>query len=289
MFLRSFLDFDGLTAGEIDARLFTWWFGPGFVAFFVSAPGSYLYTSSAATFIGMVLTGLVVLRDAKRARVARPWLWVVVTAFVPLIGWLLYGRVRARDVSTGIAAYRGRPSARSRLLNPFWQVRQELRTQLSPGDCAARLNALRVNWTSPRQWFSPQRERPLDMQGNVSSRGFSLRWRHALTRGGGLTEASAWFETRDGTTLIHLRLGQSVGDRVLLLLWLAIGAIVGVPLAISNPPGAPPGFHQLWLAGWIGLFLLSHVLLRTISRDDDVRLRILIMQALDAEEIGQAG
>lgn len=36
MFLRSFVDFDGLTADEIFARLFAWWFGPSFVAFFVS-------------------------------------------------------------------------------------------------------------------------------------------------------------------------------------------------------------------------------------------------------------
>jgi hypothetical protein len=285
VFLGSFVDFDGLTAGEIDARLFTWWFGPGFLALLVAAPGSssYLYVSSAAIFIGMVLTGLVVLRDAKRASVARPWLWVFVTAFVPLIGWWLYGRARAPDHTIGIPEYRGRPSALARLVNPFWQVRLELRTHLSREECAARLNELRVNWTSPRQWFSPERERPL--QGSVSSRGFSVRWRHSMTRPGLLTEASSRFETRGAATIVHLRLGQSVWDRFFVLLWLAIAAVVGVPLAVTNPPGVPGGFHLFWLAGWLGFFLLLHLGIRTISRDDDLRLRRLIIQVLEAEEM----
>jgi hypothetical protein len=234
----------------------------------------------------VVSTGLVVLRDAKRAAVARPWVWVIVTAFVPLIGWVLYGRVRAPELAVDVPPYRGRPSALSRFVNPFWRVRLELRTHLSPEDCAARLDALRLHLTSPRQWFGRQQERPL--QGRVSSRGFAVRWRHAMTRQGGLTEASSRFEAHGDATLIHLRLGQSVGDRFFVLLWLGIAAAVGVPFAITNPPWAPVGFQQFWLAGWLGIFLLVHVLIRTISRDDDLRLRRLIMRTLEAEEIAPA-
>jgi hypothetical protein len=283
VFLRTFVEFDGLTASEIVARLFAWWFGPGLVALFTSTSDAYVYTSSAATVIGVALTGLVVLRDAKRAAVARPWMWAIVAAFVPLIGWLLYGRVRAPEIAEDVPPYRGRPSALSRYVNPFWQVRLELRTHLSPEDCAARLDALRLHLTSPRQWFGRQKERPL--QGSVSSRGFAVRWRHAMTRAGLLTEASSRFEPRGDATMIHLRLGQSVGDRFFVLLWLGIAAAVGVPFALTGSPGAPAGFQQFWLAGWLGIFLLVHVLIRTISRDDDLRLRRLIMQTLEAEDV----
>jgi len=289
MFLRSFIDFDGLTAGEIDARLFWWWFGPSFLALlvrlFVPTLDSYVNVTDAAVYAGVALTGLVVFRDARRGGVATAWLWAVATSVIPLVGWWAYGRVRAPDRAVATVVYRGRPSTIARYANPFWQVRSELLTQMSPEDCVTRLNTIRWNWMSPRQWFTSQRERPV--QGSVSPRGFSLRWRHAMTRSGLLTEASARFEKRGGATLIRLRLGQSVGDRLLIILWLAVTAVVGVPLAISNPPGAPPGFHQLWLAGWVGFFLLIHLGVRAISRDDDVRLRRLIVQLLEAAESPQ--
>ena len=302
MFLRSLVDFDGLTADEIFARLFAWWFGPGFLAAFVlliAAPfGSRAdqpnavqliggQVGSAAAYAGIILTGLVVLRDGLRAGLRRPWLWALVAAVVPLVGWWMYGRARAPDLANSIAEYPGRPSTLARYFNPFWQVKIELLTHLSAEECAARLNAVRVNWMSPGQWFSTKKERPL--QGSISSRGFSVRWRHAMTRPGLLTQASARFGTRGGATLIPLRLGQSVGDRVWVFLWLAIVAFVGIPLAIREPAGAPPGFGQFWLAGWVGIFLLVYVLIRTISRDDDLRLRRLIMQTLEAEEIGPPG
>ena len=286
MFARSFMDFDGLTADEILARLFLWWFGPSFLTIFlrliVPTPVS-LDVSSAATTAGIVLTGLVVLRDAQRAGIANPWMWAVATAFVPLIGWWMYGRARAPHVAVDTGDYRGRPSALARYINPLWQVRLELLTHLSPDECAIRLNAVRLNWMSPRQWFSSQRERPV--QGSVNSRGFSLRWRHAMTRPGLLTEASARFERRGGATLVRLRLGQSVGDRVWVLLWLAIAALVGIPLVASNAAGGADGFAQFWLAGWVSIFVVLYVLIRAISRDDDLRLRRLIMEALDAEEL----
>jgi hypothetical protein len=286
VFLRSFVDFDGLTADEILARLFLWWFGPGFLTLFlrliVPTPVS-LDVSSAATTAGIVLTGLVVLRDAQRAGLANPWMWAVVTAVVPLIGWWMYGRARAPDIAIAIPEYTGRPSPLARYVNPFWRARLELVTRLSPEQCAERLNALNLNWMSPRQWFSSQRERPV--RGSVSPRGFSVRWRHSLSRPGMLTEASARFEKRDGVTAIHLRLGESVGDRVLVLLWLAIALLLGVPLALRPSPSAPVSFDQLWIVGWVGLFVLLYLLIRAISRDDDLRLRRLIMDALEAEEL----
>ena len=252
-----------------------------FVRFLVPASNSYVDISSGAAYGGVLLTGLVVFRDALHAGVATPWLWAVATAAVPLIGWWAYGRVRAPEASVALAAYRGRPSAVARYANPFWQTRLELLTRLSPEECATRLNAVRWNWLSPRQWFALHQEHPI--QGSVSPRGFSVRWRHAMTRPGLLTEASARFEKRNGATLIRLRLGQSVGDRVLVVGWFAIAAIVGAPIAISNPLGAPPGFHQLWLIGWVGLFVLLYLFIRFISRDDDLRLWRLILQQLEAE------
>ena len=286
MFRRSFINFDGLTADEILARLFAWWFGPGFLTLFVRlfvATPSFPDASSAAAYAGIVLTGLVVLRDAQRAGVAKPWVWAVATAVVPLIGWWAYGRVRAPDSAIAIPEYSGRPSALSRYVNPFWQARLELQTRLSPEECAERLNAVNLNWMSPRQWFSSQQERPV--RGTVSPRGFSVRWRHSSTRPGLLTEASARFETRDGVTAIPLRLGLSVGDRVLVLLWLAVALFLGMPLALLPSPGASVSFDQLWIIGWVGLFVLLYLAIRTTSRDDDLRLRSLIMQALEAEEL----
>jgi hypothetical protein len=70
----------------------------------------------------------------------------------------------------------------------------------------------------------------------------------------------------------------------LVLIWLAIALLAGVPLVMSNPAGAPDGFAQFWLIGWIGLFLVIYVFIRTVSRDDDVRLRRLILQVLEAED-----
>ena len=109
-----------------------------------------------------------------------------------------------------------------------------------------------------------------------------------MTRPGLLTEASARFEKRDGATLIHLRLGQSVGDRIWVALWLVIAVIVGVPLAASASTAAN-GFGQLWLIGWVGIFVVIYVLIRTISRDDDLRLRVFIMETLEAEAITLSG
>lgn len=94
---------------------------------------------------------------------------------------------------------------------------------------------------------------------------------------------------RGGATVIHLRLVQSVGDRVWVFLWLAIVALVGVPLAVGDPAGTPAAFGRLWLAGWVGIFLFVYLLVRTISRDDDLRLRRLIMQTLEAEDIDPQG
>jgi len=69
------------------------------------------------------------------------------------------------------------------------------------------------------------------------------------------------------------------------VLWLAIAVLVGLQLAISEPAGAPRGFGVFCFSGWVGIGVLLFTMIRWISRDDDIRLRRLIFEALEAEEL----
>jgi hypothetical protein len=140
-----------------------------------------------------------------------------------------------------------------------------------------------VHWTSPGQWFASQRSRPV--QGKANSRGFSLKWRHALTRPGGLPKASGRFESRAGATIVRMWLGMSVLDGMFVVSWLLIAVFVGLPMAIVAPSTrATPGFGVLWFVGWISIGALLFTMIRWISRDDDIRLRRLIIEELEAKE-----
>jgi hypothetical protein len=284
VFWRSFIDFDGLTSEEILARLFCWYFGPSFAFLFFSVFGDWAqFFGGEVAYLGIVLTAIVVWRDAQRARIERSWMWAVLAGLIPLLGWWAYGRRRATPRKEGADGYPERAPALVRFLNPFWRTRLSLVTHLSPDDCAERLNARCVHWTSPSEWFSVQHTRPL--QGKATRRGFSLKWRHAMTRPGGLPQASGRFEQRAGATIVRLRLGMSILDGAFVVLWLLIAILVGVPGAVVPAAGAPPGFGVLWLSGWVGVGVIVFTLIRWISRDDDIRLRRLIIEELEAEEL----
>jgi hypothetical protein len=283
VFWRSFIDFDGLSSDEVLARLFFWYFAPSFGALFLALTIGSAQVPSEIGYLGIAATAFVVWRDAQRARIERPWAWAVLAGLVPLLGWWAYGRRRAPRRAHVTHTYPRRASALVRYVHPFWRTRLTLLTHLSPDECAARLNDLCVHWTSPSQWFSLEGARPV--QGKANRRTFSLKWRHAMTRPGGLPEASGRFEERAGATLVRLWVGMSVFDGMFFVLWLAIAILVGLPLAITQPAGAPPGFGLIWFSGWVGIGLLVFTMVRWISRDDDVRLRRLIIEALEAEEI----
>lgn len=283
MFWRSFINFDGLTSDEVLARLFFWYFGPGFLVFFFAPPVGSAEFLGGVPYFGVPLAAFVVWRDAERVRIERPWAWALLAGLVPLVGWWAYGRRRAGSGVSTDHAYPGRASAFVRYLYPFWRTRLTLVTHLSPDDCAKRLNDRCVHWSSPSQWFSTQGNRPL--QGKASRRGFSLKWRHSLTRRGGLPQASGRFEERAGATVVRLWLGMSVLDGMFVVVWLAVAILVGVPGAIAEPAGAPAGFGLFWLSGWVGIGVLVFTMIRWISRADDIRLRRLILDELGAEEL----
>jgi hypothetical protein len=78
---------------------------------------------------------------------------------------------------------------------------------------------------------------------------------------------------------------MSILDGAFVVLWLLIAILVGVPGAVVPAAGAPPGFGVLWLSGWVGVGVIVFTLIRWISRDDDIRLRRLIIEELEAEEL----
>jgi hypothetical protein len=283
MFWRSFIDFEGLTSDEVLARLFIWYFGPSFVAFFFTLSIGSADVRSGPAYLGIAFTAFVVWRDAQQARIERPWAWAAVAGLVPLVGWWAYGRRRAPLRTQVARAYPGRAPALVRYLHPFWRTRLTLITHLSSDECGRRLNRLCVHWTSPSEWLSRQDTRPV--QGKASRRGFTLKWRHALTRPGGLPQASGRFEARAGATVVRLWLGMSVLDGMFFVMWIAVAVLVGVPGAITPSASAPSGFGVFWLSGWVGIGLLMFTMIRWISRDDDIRLRRLILEALEAEEV----
>src|SRR5712692_4584487 len=92
---RSVIDFDGLTSDEIFARLFLWWFGPQFAVFFFALPGRPTEFLTSIGYLGVLLTALVVWRDADGVGIERPWMWALLAGLVPLLGWWAYGRRRA--------------------------------------------------------------------------------------------------------------------------------------------------------------------------------------------------
>lgn len=283
MFTRSFVDFSGLTSDEVLARLFVWYFGPSFLALFFRGllPSADLLSASA--YVGIGLTAIVVWSDAHRAGIERPWAWAALAGLVPLIGWWAYGRRRAPARARIERAYPGRASTLVRYVHPFWRTRHTLITHLSPEECSHRLSELCVGWMSPSQWLSLHKARPL--QGKASARGFSLKWRHALTRPGGLPQASGRFEQRAGATVVRMWLGMSVLDGMFVVMWLAVAIFVGIPIATMPSSDAPQGFGLFWLSGWVGIGLLVFTMVRWISRDDDIQLRRIVLEALQADEV----
>jgi len=274
VFVRSLVDFDRLATSEIVGRLFFWWFGPGFLLLGVEFSGVLpkgVASATPATAIGVALTFVVVARDAYMGRLPKPFLWAVFSAFVPLIGWLFYGRARSGE---GLREHArpvtipGRGSAIQRYLNPFWSYRRRLVTALSAEACAERLRARTVRWFAIGDWFSLHDAKPF--QDSVSRRGFSLRIRHTMTRPSMTTEASGRLESQVDGTIIYIRFGLSVLDRAL---W--IGMMLFFLIA-----GVSTGFLFLLL------FMVALVaVIRAIARDDDLALYGRIASELQARAI----
>ncbi len=285
-FLRSAVIFDGLTRGEIFARLFLWWFGPGFVALFLDLLfRSTVYRDPLVSFIGPVLTAAVVWHDARRAGLRNVPLLAVVAGAVPLLGWLYYAYVRAPRTTpvtaTGSALPANRPAALRRLLDPFASERVVLETSLSASECAERLRQSKVSLLAPSSWFSLNRDRPV--HGRVSAGGFALKRRHPMTREGLITQASGRYEDRLGTTLIHVRIGLSVFDRVFTILWLGFVALSFLVFSGSGTAS----LQQRWMFPifMVLIFALVYVLVRLIALNDDAFLYRFLLSGLEAQDV----
>jgi hypothetical protein len=226
------------------------------------------------TAIGGALTFLVVARDANMGRLPKPFLWAVISAFVPLIGWVFYGRARnnrglheqPEPMSTPM-----RGSAFQRYLNPFWSCQRRLETTLTAEECAQRLKARTVRWFAIGDWFSLHDLRPF--QGSVSNRGFSLRVRHTLTRPSWTTEASGRLEPQAVGTVISVRLGLSAMDRALWIGMMLFFVVAGFSTDFV--------FILVFLLFMVALFAV----IRAISRDDDLTLYRRIASELSARAI----
>jgi hypothetical protein len=172
-----------------------------------------------------------------------------------------------------------RPSALRRLLDPFANERVALSTRLSAGECGERLRRSKVSLLAPSSWFSLSRDRPV--HGRISADGFALKRRHPLTRETLITQASGRYEDRAGTTLIRVRIGVSLFDRVFMLILL-----VGLVTLTSTAAG-PTSNQDTWTFGVfpILVFTFVFVVVRWMSLDDDVFLYRFLRSSLEAEDV----
>jgi len=285
-FLRSAVIFDGLTRGEIFSRLFLWWFGPGFVAlFFDLLFRSTVYRDPLVSFVGPVLTVAVVWHDARRAGLSNAPILAVVAGAIPLLGWLYYAYVRAPRTTpasaTAPALPANRPGTLRRLLDPFASERVVLVTALSASECSDRLQRSKVSLLAPSSWFSLNRDRPV--HGRVSVGGFALKRRHPMTREGLITQASGRYEDRLGSTLIHIRIGLSLFDRVFTILWLGF---VAMSLLIFSGSGSV-SLQERWMFPifMVLIFALVYVLVRLIALNDDAFLYRFLLSRLEAQDV----
>jgi hypothetical protein len=172
-----------------------------------------------------------------------------------------------------------RPSALRRLLDPFANERVALSTRLSAGECGERLRRSKVSLLAPSSWFSLSRDRPV--HGRISADGFALKRRHPLTRETLITQASGRYEDRAGTTLIRVRIGVSLFDRVFMLILL-----VGLVTLTSTAAG-PTSNQDTWTFGVfpILVFTFVFVVVRWMSLDDDVFLYRFLRSSLEADDV----
>src|SRR5207237_2536106 len=130
-------------------------------------------------------------------------------------------------------AERNRPGALRRLLDPFANERVVLSTRLSASECSERLGRRDVSLLAPSSWFSLSTARPV--HGRVSADGFALKRRHTLTRQTLITQASGRYEDRAGATLVRVRIGLSLPDRVWTFVFLGFVAMVTFVFTAASP------------------------------------------------------
>jgi hypothetical protein len=134
---------------------------------------------------------------------------------------------------------------------------------------------------APSSWFSLNRDRPV--HGRVSAGGFALKRRHPMTREGLITQASGRYEDRLGTTLIHIRIGLSVFDRVFTILWLGF---VAMSFLVFSGSGSA-SLQQRWMLPifMVLIFALVYVLVRLIALNDDAFLYRFLVSGLEAQDV----
>ena len=289
-FLRSAVSFEGLTRGEIFSRLFFWWFGPGFVGVFLSLWFDFrLSREPLFSLLGPALTALVVWRDATRARLANPLFLAVVAGLIPLFAWLYYAWVRVARTAPpdGLDASMvpsNRPGALRRLLDPFANERVVLLTRLSASECSERLRRSKVSLLAPSSWFSLNTARPV--HGRVSADGFAVKRRHPLTRESLMTQASGRYGDRAGATLIRVRIGVSLFDRVWTIVLLGVVALLTLTFTAASPTSG----QDTWPFGVFAVlvFALVYLVVRIVALDDDVFLYRFLRRTLEASDVTES-
>jgi len=275
--MRSFVDFNGLTPGDIISRLFLWFFGPAFVALFIRE------LSSWSSIVGEACVGAVVWWDASRARRPRPLVDAAI-ALIPLAGWWWYGRSRGIDIllrdqnatADGVGRSAGtnvdRPGAR--IWNPRWSRRFDLVTPLSPEASLQALRSVTLAWWSPIGAFASEAGRPV--AGVVRADRFRVHRRRVLSRGIYYMEARGRIDPSDQGTRVSVTVGPSAWtnfSRLAALIFLAIWTLL-VLAAGDTAGGVRVG------VGFLILFLAIDLLVIWIGRDDDIYLETVLRSAL---------
>jgi hypothetical protein len=107
-----------------------------------------------------------------------------------------------------------------------------------------------------------------------------LKRRHALTRQGLITQASGRYETNNGATLVRVRFGLSVADRVLSLFAVFWASLLTL-LFQTRSPGSP----EIFVFFPFTIVVFVYVLIRLIALDDDVFLHGFLLRTLEAEDV----
>ena len=265
--MRSLVDFNGLTPGDITSRLFLWFFGPAFVALFIRELSSWL------SIVGEACVGAIVWWDASRARRPRPLVDAAI-ALIPLVGWWWYGRARGIDILSrdhnATADEVDRPTAR--MWNPRWSRRFDIVTQLSPEGSIEALRGATSDWWSPTGAFASEARRPV--AGVVRADRFRVHRRRVLSRGIYYMEARGRIDPSDQGSRVSVTVGAWTNfNRLALLIFIAIWTLV-VLAAGNTAGGVSVG------VGFFILFLALDLIVIWIGRDDDVYLETVLRSAL---------
>jgi hypothetical protein len=122
-----------------------------------------------------------------------------------------------------------------RLLNPFATTRFTLRTHLTVGECAARMDGQTLGWFQLKGLFD---HGSTPLSGSVGDSGFRVRRRTRFPRNTYQPLTAGSWREHDGQTEISVKLFEDPAVAWLSVLWLAVAVVVATMFVASAASGA---------------------------------------------------